>query len=104
ATRTRPSPPLPQARRGIDAFLADRLSGLPDADAFLGWEVEVVVLGYVEGVVPGIEVAHGERAEIARGVPVGGDALAQCRVAELGGPSLSIGDEEALISGEAVDH
>src|SRR5690606_22112729 len=27
ATRTRPSPPLPQARRGIDAFLADRLSG-----------------------------------------------------------------------------
>src|SRR3546814_8774366 len=35
---------------------------------------------------------------------VGRDARAECLVAHLGRPRLRIGDEEALVAGEAVDH
>src|SRR5678815_2024101 len=75
----------------------------PDPHALVGCEVELVALLDPERVVPGVEVAHGQRAIVARRVRVDSEARAQRRLAHLGRPRLRIGDEEALVAGEPAN-
>src|SRR5690348_11251729 len=100
--------------RGSGAFLRRQLneaaaegkaaaSASPNAHPLIGRQEQALALLDVEGRVPGVEVPHGEGAEVAGGVAVGGDALPERLVAHLGGPGLGVGDEEALVTGEAVD-
>src|SRR5690606_11783298 len=93
-----PPSPNPLPRRG------EGFAGLPDAHTLVGRQVELVAFLDAERIVPCVEVAHSQRAEVARSVAVGGDALAKLGVAELARPSLGVGDEEPLVAGEAVDH
>jgi len=77
---------------------------LPDLHALVGREVKLLALLDVEGRVPGVDVAHRQRPELAGRVTVGQNALAKCLVSHFCGPRLSEGDEEALVSSEAVEH
>src|SRR5687767_13475963 len=76
----------------------ERGSGSPDAHALLGRQVQLVALLDPERIVPRVEVAHRQRAEVPRRMAVGGDALAQLRLAVLARPGLGVGDEEALVA------
>ena len=79
ASRTQPHPPI---RRQIQ--LLSRL--------------------HVEGGIPRVEIPHGHRAERVGRMTVDRDSLAQRGVAHLGCPRLRVGEEEALVPGEALDH
>src|SRR5690606_31985157 len=76
----------------------------PDPHARIRREVELLPVFHVEGLVPGIEVAHGQRAVRSRRVPVADHPRAQRRLAHLAAPDLAEGEEEALVAGQPVDH
>ena len=67
---------------------------LPDADAVVGGEVELVGGFDVEGGVPAVDVADGRGSVHAGGVRVGEDLRAEGVVADLGAPVLEVGEEE----------
>jgi hypothetical protein len=76
---------------------------LPDVDAVLWGQVELVRGLDVEGGVPAVVVADGGGAEFVGGVGVGEDLAPEGGVAGDGAPVLSEGDEELLVAGEVVD-
>src|SRR6476469_9493562 len=67
--------------------------------ALLRRQIELVARLDVERGIPGVEVAHGQRAILARRMAVGRDLLAERFLAGLLCPTLLEGDEEALVAG-----
>jgi hypothetical protein len=76
---------------------------LPNPNAIFGGEVELIRLLDREGGVPRIEIADRERAVLGGRVTVFDQELAQGLGTSVNAPTLGIGKEELLISGEAVD-
>src|SRR5215213_9747733 len=78
---------------------------LPDADPLLGRQVHLVARLDVERLVPGVDVADDSVDPIfGRAVRVGQEPLAKGALADLRAPALAVGDEEALVAGQAADH
>src|SRR5690606_18509232 len=78
---------------------------LPDADAIFRGEVVFRARLDVEGLVPGVDVAHRtDDPELGRAVRIGGDLVAQGVVAIFRLPDLGPAVEEALVAGDAVQH
>ena len=75
---------------------------LPDFDALLRRQIQLLALGHFEGRVPGVEIAHGLRAEAPGCVHIGEDCVAQRLVAVLSAPGLCKAQEEALVWCEPV--
>ena len=78
STRSAPAPPAPDTAAGPARTLNAR--------------------------VPGVEVADRLGAPAAGGVAVGGDQVAQRRLAGALAAALGVAEEEALVAGQAVDH
>src|SRR5947209_1415922 len=87
---------------GRDAWAATDLP--PDLHPLVGREIELLPRLDVERRVPGVDVAHGNCAELIRRVRVGQHLLAERFGARLGGPALRESKEEALVAGQAPDH
>src|SRR5207248_5330010 len=66
---------------------------LPNADAVFRVEIHLLIGRHGEGGVPRIDVADGGGAILRRCVAVGGNALAQGRLAHLAAPSLAESNE-----------
>ena len=66
-------------------------------------EVELLAGLHSEGVVPGVDVADGQRTVAAGGMHVGQHGVAHRRIAVLAAPGLREAEEEALLGREAVD-
>src|SRR6266480_2058898 len=78
---------------------------LPDPDALLGLDIEPVARLYVERRVPRVDVRQRSvDAEVVGAVHVGHHLLAQRALAVLAAPHLRVGEEEALIAREPIDH
>ena len=99
--------PNKQTNKGIPHCVQDddvkRDAVLPDADAVVWGEVELVGGFDVEAGVPAVLIANGEGAVLGGGVGIGQDALAEGGVADDASPVLSEGDEELLVAGEVID-
>src|SRR5215213_5938404 len=77
---------------------------LPDADPLLGRQVHLVAGLDVERLVPGVDVADDAVYPIfGRAVRIAEKAFTKGAFADLGLPCLAVGDEEALVAGQAVD-
>src|SRR5205085_11645746 len=78
---------------------------LPDVDAVGGRQIAPVAGPPVEGAVPGVDIADDAvHAPLRRAVRIGQHLLAQRVVADLVPPRLGVGEEEALVPGQAADH
>src|SRR4051794_26700805 len=74
-------------------------------DPLLGRQVQLVAGLYVESLVPGVDIADDAVHPIfRRAVRIAEQALAKRPFADLRTPALAIGEEEALVAGQAVDH
>src|SRR5262245_61200096 len=76
---------------------------LPNPNAIIGREVELIRLLNGEGGVPRIEIADRERAVLCRRVAVFDQELTQGLGALIHAPALGIGKEELLVARKAVD-
>ena len=73
-------------------------------DPLLGRQIQLVARLDVERLVPGVDVTNDAVDPVlARAVRVGEDLLALGILALLLLPRLGVGDEEALVAGQAVD-
>src|SRR5207253_2728550 len=77
---------------------------LPDVDTFLRFEVKLFLRFHRVSLVPCVDVADGLGAFAVGGVLVGDDLRTQGGVADLLPPALSKGEEEALVTGKAVNN
>ena len=71
---------------------------LPDPDTLFRLQVKLSVTD-LERLVPGIEVAHDQRADVAGRVAVDREQLLKQLIAILGAPDLAEAQEEALTAG-----
>src|SRR5688500_5476847 len=96
----RPPPPCacsnPSARRAN--------SPLPDPDALLWREVQLVGRAGRVRVVPSVEVTHHRAAELRGAVRIGDEPVRELLVAIQTTPHLRPAEEESLLAGKAVDH
>src|SRR5215470_2047029 len=76
---------------------------LPDADAVGRREVERLTRFHPEGVVPGVDVTHGQGAVVGRRVRVDHQTLAQRGLADFLTPGLGEAEEELLIPAQPID-
>src|SRR6185312_7757153 len=75
--------------------------GLPDVDALIRWQIELVAGLHVERLVPGVDILNDAVDPIlARAVLVGDHLLALGALTLLFLPRLGVGDEEALVAGQ----
>src|SRR5436190_24384619 len=78
---------------------------LPDFYTIFRLQIELVAFLDPERLVPGVHVAQRQlAARSGRGVRIGEHLGPQRIVADLSAPGLRVGEEEALIAREAVDH
>src|SRR4051794_13551504 len=88
---------------GSEAFR--RRSGSPDADALVWSDIELGIRTDAKRRVPGIEIAdRPDHTEARRCVRVRRDLRLDRILALLAPPSLRERQEEALVTGQAVDH
>src|SRR5262249_51780914 len=78
---------------------------LPEVDARIGREIELVAGLDVPGRVPGVEIAyHAIDPEFRRAMRVREHSLAGCRLLRLVPPNLGVREEQTLITREAVEN
>src|SRR3546814_5056597 len=75
----------------------------PDADAVFRRQIQRLARLYLEGLIPRVKIARDPSPLDRRRMRIGGDALRQILLAIVTPPHLRPAEEEALVTGRAVD-